>query len=129
MHTPPSLFSLFENFDCCLKLGRPPQGGAGGGLLVGIELRGIPLARAPVLEVHGPSQLLYSSADEDEDGIVSFLEGGGFLGAGSGSGGCQGEHGGPMVSRTERRRGFRLYARALSSAWEAVGIRRSIARP
>lgn len=70
LHTPPSLFTLLENFDCCLRLGRPPRGGAGGGTLISIELMGMPLAQAPVLEVHGPSELLYSSAD-DEDCMVS----------------------------------------------------------
>lgn len=74
LHTPPSLFALFENFDLTLRLGRPPQGGAGGGLLIGVDLQGVPLAAAPILEVYGPTQLLYSSAEEDEDSIVSLTE-------------------------------------------------------
>lgn len=67
LHTPRSLFALFDNFDCCIRLGRPPRGGAGGGLLVGVALNGLPLAEPPVLEVYGPTQLLYSSTQEEED--------------------------------------------------------------
>lgn len=81
-HTPPSLFALFENFDCCIRLGRPPQRGAGGGLLVGVAVNGVPLAEAPVLEIYGPTQLIYSSAEEAEDSVVrrgGTMGGGGVL--------------------------------------------------
>lgn len=71
LHTPRSLFALFENFDCCIRLGRPPQGGGGGGLLVGVAVNGLPLAEAPVVEVYGPSELLYSSTQEDDNHVVS----------------------------------------------------------
>ena len=69
-HTPPSLFVLFGNFDNCMHLGRPPQGGTGGGLLVGMSIRGLPLAEPPVLELYGPTQSLYSSTDEEEENVV-----------------------------------------------------------
>lgn len=74
VHTPPSLITLFDNFDCCIRHGRLPQGGAGGGLLVGMALNGLPLAETPVLEIYGPTQLLYSSAEEAEEHVVGFLD-------------------------------------------------------
>ncbi|CBN77967.1 conserved unknown protein [Ectocarpus siliculosus] len=79
LHTPRSLFALFDNFDCCIRLGRPPRGGAGGGLLVGVALNGLPLAEPPVLEVYGPTQLLYSSTQEEEDSHVLWNEDQGFF--------------------------------------------------
>ena len=88
-HTPPSLFSLFENFDLCIRAGRPPQGGAGGGLLVGVAVNGIPLADAPVLEVFGPTQMLYSSEEEGDNHVVGWEGGEGRKGEGG-----RGERGG-----------------------------------
>ncbi|CAN0434598.1 unnamed protein product, partial [Ectocarpus sp. 8 AP-2014] len=35
--------------------------------LVGVALNGLPLAEPPVIEVYGPTQLLYSSTQEEED--------------------------------------------------------------
>lgn len=71
--TPRSLFALFDNFDRCIRLGGPPRGGGGGGLLAGVSVNGLPLAEPPVLEVYGPTQLVYSSTQEDEDQVVGFV--------------------------------------------------------
>lgn len=38
-----------------------------------MDLQGIPLAEAPVLEVYSATQLIYSSAEEEQDSIVSFF--------------------------------------------------------
>lgn len=70
-HTPPSLFTVFENFDCCMRLGKPPQGGTGGGLLVGVSISGLPLAEPPVMEIYGPTEQLYSSYSGEEGNVVS----------------------------------------------------------
>lgn len=68
--TPPSLYALFENFDCCIRLGRPPQGGSGGGLLVGVAVNGLPLAEPPLLEIFGPTEMVFSSTQEADDHVV-----------------------------------------------------------
>lgn len=42
-------------------------------MLVGVSVNGLPLAEAPVVELFGPSELIYSSIEEGEDHVVGVF--------------------------------------------------------